>query len=97
MCAIWAMVLPDGNLLQNAHVMVVNMVTKLCILCSVQSRNLHNLEIVLRILRIQKLRANLENAQPILRLGNTFAQSWNCAIRLRSLEIVRAQFANIMG
>ena len=31
-------------------------------ICSVQSRNLHNLEIALRILRIPKLRANLEIA-----------------------------------
>jgi len=48
--------------------------------CSVHSRNLHNLEIVLRILRIQKLHANLcKIAQPILRLHNTFARSQDCA------------------
>ena len=38
------------------------------ILCSAQSRNLCNLEIALRILRIPKLCANLEIAQSILRL-----------------------------
>ena len=53
-------------------------------ICSTQSRNLRNLEIALHILRIPKLRANLEIAQPILRLRNTFTQSRNCAIlRLR--------------
>ena len=44
-----------------------------------QSRNLRNLEIALRILRIPKLPANPEITQPILRLRNTFAQSRDCA------------------
>ena len=41
-----------------------------------QSRNLRNLEIALRILRIQKLCANLEIVQPIWRLCNMYI----CAI-----------------
>ena len=52
----------------------------LCIyICSMQFRNLCNLEIALRILRIQKLHTNLEIAHSILRLHSTFAQSRDCA------------------
>ena len=43
-----------------------------------QSRNLRNLEITLHILRIRKLCANLEIAQPGLSLQNIFAQSQDC-------------------
>ena len=53
--------------------------------CSAQSRNLRNL-------RIPKLRANLEIAQPILRLRKRLRN-----IHLRNLEIARAQFANVMA
>jgi len=66
-------------------------------ICSAQFRNLRNLEIALRILRIRKLRTNLEIAHSILRLRSTFAQSRDCAVRLRNLEIARAQFANVLG
>jgi len=41
-------------------------------------RNLCNLKIALRILRIRKLHAYLKIAQPILRLCNRFVQSRNC-------------------
>ena len=52
-------------------------------ICSAQFRNLHNLEIALRILGILKLRANLEIAQyccAISRLRSNTAQSQDCAI-----------------
>jgi len=52
----------------------------LCI-CSVQSRNLCNLKIALRILRIQN--------------PDTACQSRDCAIRLHNLKIVQAQFVDI--
>ena len=52
--------------------------------CSTQFRNLRNLEIALRIVGIPKLRANLEIAQTILRLRNTFAQPRDCANILRN-------------
>ena len=56
-------------------------------ICSAQSENLRNLEIALRILRIPRLRSNLEIAQAIWRLRNTCAQSGDCVIRVRNLEI----------
>jgi len=55
-----------------------NMSTLCLYICSMHSRNLRNLKIALCILRIRKLHANLEIVQPILRLCNTFARSWNC-------------------
>ena len=51
-----------------------------CYICSAQSENLRNLEIALRILRIPRLRSNLEIAQAIWRLRNTCAQSGDCVI-----------------
>ena len=56
-------------------------------ICSAQSENLRNLEIALRILRIPRLRSNLEIAQAIWRLRNTCAQSEDCVIRVRNLEM----------
>ena len=56
-------------------------------ICSAQSENLRNLEIALRILRIPRLRSNLEIAQAIWRLRNTCAQSGDCVIRVRNQEI----------
>ena len=56
-------------------------------ICSAQSENLRNLEIALRILRIPRLRSNLEIAQAIWRLRNTCAQSGDCVICVRNLEI----------
>ena len=44
-------------------------------ICSVQLRNLRNLEIALCILGILKSHTNLEIAQPISRLRNAFTQS----------------------
>jgi len=55
-------------------------------ICSTQSRNLHNLEIALCILRIWKLHANLEIAQPNLHLYNTFTQSWDCGNAIHKLN-----------
>ena len=51
---------------------------EICAVCSTQPRNLHNLEIVLSIFRIWKLRASLEIVQSILRLHNMFTQSQDC-------------------
>ena len=48
-----------------------------------QSRNLRNLKIVLRILRIQKLCADLKIVQPVLR-----------CICVHNIEIVQARSAN---
>ena len=62
-------------------------------ICSAQSRNLCNLEIALCILRILKLRANLEIAHwvyAISRLCGTSAQSRDRAVPVHNLEI--AQF-----
>ena len=53
----------------------------LCI-CSMQSGNLRNLEVVFRILRILRLRSNLEIVHyscAISRLHNYCAQSSDCA------------------
>ena len=80
----------------NLHYCIV-MKFHMLYICSAQFRNLRNLKIALRILRIQKLRTNLEIAHSILRLRSTFAQSRDCAVRLCNLEIARAQFANVMG
>ena len=55
-------------------------------ICSAQSENLRNLEIALRILRIPRLRSNLEIAQAIWRLRNTCAQSGDCVTRVRNLR-----------
>ena len=57
-------------------------------ICSAQSENLRNLEIVLHILRILRLRSNLEIAHPISRLHNYHT----CAIS-RSRKL-RAQSTN---
>ena len=54
--------------------------TELCLLlyiCSAQSENLRNLEIAMRILRILRLRSNLEIVQPISRLCDLHAESTN--------------------
>ena len=56
--------------MREGQLPVRNVYMYACI-CSAQSRNLRNLEMALHILRILKLRANLEIAQPILRLHNT--------------------------
>ena len=56
-------------------------------ICSTQSENLRNLEIVLHILRILRLRSNLEIAQPITRLRNTRVQSRDCGTHVCNLEI----------
>ena len=58
----------------------------MCI-CSAQSENLRNLEIALRILRILRLRSNLEIAQLISRLRNTRAQSRDRVSCMRNLRI----------
>jgi len=65
-------------------------------ICSSQSRNLRNLEITLRILRIPKLRTNLEIVQPIWRLCNMIEQSRDCAIHLCNLKTVQAQLVSVM-
>jgi len=52
-----------------------------------QPPSLRNLEIAQRILRIRKLRTNLQIAHSILRLRSAFARSRDCAVRLRNLEI----------
>ena len=52
-------------------------------ICSAQSGNLCNLEIVLRILRIPKLRANLE----IAHWRGTSVQSQDRAAPVRNLEL----------
>ena len=54
--------------------------------CSAQFRNLCNLKIAQRILGIPKLCANLEIAQTILRLRNSFAQSRDCSNVLCNLQ-----------
>jgi len=62
-------------------------------ICSAQYGNLRNLEIALRILRIPKLRANLEIAHwvyAISRLRGTIAQSRDRTAPVRNLKI--AQF-----
>ena len=62
-------------------------------ICSANSRNLRHLEIALHILRILKLRANLEIAHwvyTISRLRSTSVQSRDRAAPVRNLEI--AQF-----
>ena len=53
-------------------------------ICSAQSDNLRNLEIALCILRIPRLRSNLEIAQPISRLRS---QSQDCITHTRNLKI----------
>jgi len=65
-------------------------------ICSAQSGNLRNLEIALRILRIRKLRTNLEIAQwvyAISRLRSTSAQSRDCAAPVRNLVIAQHRYA----
>jgi len=65
-------------------------------MCSAQSRNLCNLKIALRILRIPKLRTNLEIAHwvyAISRLRGTIAQSRDRTAPVRNLEIARHQCA----
>jgi len=63
-------------------------------ICSAQSGNLRNLEIALRILRIRKLRTNLEIAQwvyAISRLRSTSAQSRDRTAPVRNLEIAQSR------
>jgi len=59
-------------------------------MCSAQSGNLRNLEIALHILRIPKLRANLEIGHwvyAISRLRSTSAQSRDCVAPVCNLKI----------
>ena len=68
----------------------------LCI-CSVQSGNLRNLEVVFRILRILRLRSNLEIAHyscAISRLRTTVARSRDCATIVRNLQIAQVTHAH---
>ena len=61
-------------------------------ICSVQSGNLRNLEIALCILRILRLRSNLEIAHysyAISRLCIIVARSRDCATIVRNLQIAQ--------
>jgi len=82
-------------ILYQEHIVLASLADVLLI-CSAQSGNLRNLEIALRILRIRKLRTNLEIAQwvyAISRLRGSSAQSRDCAAPVRNLEIARHRCA----
>jgi len=64
-------------------------------ICPTQSRNLQNLEIALRILRICKLCSNLEiahQAYALSRLCSTSVQSWDLAISVACTIEPRSSF-----
>ena len=81
------------GILPEQHGICIYICTTTHYMCSAQSRNLRNLEITLCILRIPKLRANLEIAHWVYtmsRLRGTSAPSRDRAASVRNLEI--AQF-----